>query len=93
MARMPIGVYLTVSTAGRMPWLIAMSFQGAAVFEHDYAAFLLSAAACSLLASVAFFKRVAICNWVPNRPASVCVETVGHEDALADGSSARRETS
>jgi uncharacterized membrane protein YdjX (TVP38/TMEM64 family) len=93
MARMPIGVYLTVSTAGRMPWLIAMSFQGAAVFEHDYVGFLLSATACSLFALVAYLNREAIGRWIPIGKEAVCIEAAEPDEPRGGGPSVRRETS
>jgi len=93
MTRMPIGLYLTLSTVGRLPWLVAVNLQGAAVLEHDYVGFLLSAAACILFVMVAYFKRETICNWIPARKEPVCVEAIGPEKPLQADSSARREIS
>jgi uncharacterized membrane protein YdjX (TVP38/TMEM64 family) len=67
MTTIPLSVFLLVSTAGRLPWTIAVSLQGAAVFERQYMVFALAAAVCVLLSIGFYLRRDAMARWMAAR--------------------------
>lgn len=63
---LPLRVFFVVSTVGRVPGTLALSLQGASVFQKDYVLFLIITAISLVLAAVAFFYRDAVYRWMVN---------------------------
>ncbi len=63
---LPLRVFFAVSTIGRAPGTLALSLQGASVFQKDYVLFLIITAISLVLAAVAFLYRDALYRWMVN---------------------------
>ncbi len=61
---MRLGVFLIISTVGRIPGTLMASLQGGKAFDHQYVTVLFLLAICILVLSVFFIYEKAIHNWV-----------------------------
>ncbi len=64
LTRMNLGVFLVISTVGRIPGTLMASLQGGKAFDHQYVTVLFLLAICILVLSVFFIYEKAIHNWV-----------------------------
>lgn len=61
---LPARVFFVVSTVGRMPGTLALSLQGASIFERDYMFFVMVTVLCVLFALVAYLARDPLYRWM-----------------------------
>jgi uncharacterized membrane protein YdjX (TVP38/TMEM64 family) len=61
---LPAGVFFVVSTVGRMPGTIALSFQGASIFDKNYMFFVVVTVLCALFAMGAYLLRDPLNRWM-----------------------------
>jgi uncharacterized membrane protein YdjX (TVP38/TMEM64 family) len=57
-------LFLVIVTFGRMPATLALSFQGAQIYQERYLAFLILSGACLLLVLVLIFFREKLYQWL-----------------------------
>ena len=74
---MPAAVFFGVSTVGRLPGTIALSLQGASIFDKNYMFFVVVTALCVVFAIAAYLVREPFYRWMArhNRP-RVCEEAL-----------------
>ena len=61
---LPARVFFMISTIGRIPGTLALSLQGASIFEKDYLTFILVTALCLLFALAAYLTRDSLYRWM-----------------------------
>jgi uncharacterized membrane protein YdjX (TVP38/TMEM64 family) len=61
---LPARVFFVLSTVGRMPGTLALSLQGASIFEKDYLFFVMVTALSLLFALVCFLARDPLYRWI-----------------------------
>ena len=61
---LPAGVFFVISTIGRMPGTIALSLQGASIFDKNYMFFVLVTVLCVLFAIFAYMMRDPLYRWM-----------------------------
>jgi uncharacterized membrane protein YdjX (TVP38/TMEM64 family) len=61
---LPAGVFFVVSTVGRIPGTIALSLQGASIFDKNYMFFVVVTVLCILFAISAYIMRDPIYRWM-----------------------------
>jgi uncharacterized membrane protein YdjX (TVP38/TMEM64 family) len=61
---LPGRVFFVVSTIGRMPGTLALSLQGASIFEKDYMFFVIVTALTLLFALAAWLLRDRLYRWM-----------------------------
>jgi len=70
---MPASVFFVISTIGRLPGTIALSLQGASIFDKNYMFFVLVTVLCILFAVVAYGTREPLYRWMAeHRKGSSC---------------------
>jgi uncharacterized membrane protein YdjX (TVP38/TMEM64 family) len=69
---MPTSVFFVVSTIGRLPGTIALSVQGASIFEKNYMFFVVVTTLCIFFAIVAYLTREPLYRWMANQSKRVC---------------------
>lgn len=75
---LPVGVFFVISTVGRIPGTIALSLQGASIFDKHYTVFVVVTVLCVLFAIGAYMIRDPIYRWMArqskNRACDVVIE-------------------
>jgi len=61
---LPAGVFFVISTVGRMPGTIALSLQGASIFDKNYMFFAVLTMLCILFAVFAYMTRDPLYRWM-----------------------------
>jgi len=61
---LPARVFFIISTVGRMPGTIALSLQGASIFNKNYMFFVIVTVLCVLLAIFAYMTRDPLYRWM-----------------------------
>jgi uncharacterized membrane protein YdjX (TVP38/TMEM64 family) len=61
---LPPHVFLIVSTIGRIPGTLALSLQGACLFQKNYIVFVSLTGLCILLGIIAFMARESVYRWL-----------------------------
>jgi len=61
---LPAAVFFVISTVGRMPGTIALSLQGASIFDKHYMFFVIVTVLCILFASCAYMTREPLYRWM-----------------------------
>jgi uncharacterized membrane protein YdjX (TVP38/TMEM64 family) len=61
---LPARVFFVISTLGRLPGTLALSLQGASIFEKDYLFFIVVTALCLLFALAAYLMRDPLYRWM-----------------------------
>jgi uncharacterized membrane protein YdjX (TVP38/TMEM64 family) len=61
---LPARVFFVLSTVGRMPGTLALSLQGASIFEKDYLLFVMVTALSLLFALVCYLARDPLYRWI-----------------------------
>jgi uncharacterized membrane protein YdjX (TVP38/TMEM64 family) len=61
---LPTAVFFVISTVGRMPGTIALSLQGAAIFDKNYLVFVVLTVLCVLFAVLAYTLRDPLYRWM-----------------------------
>ena len=61
---LPAKVFFVVSTLGRVPGTIALSLQGASIFDKNYMFFVLLTVLCVLFAALAYMARDPLYRWM-----------------------------
>lgn len=61
---LPMRVFFVLSTVGRMPGTLALSLQGASIFEKDYLFFVMVTALSLLFALVCYLARDPLYRWI-----------------------------
>jgi uncharacterized membrane protein YdjX (TVP38/TMEM64 family) len=61
---LPARVFFVISTIGRMPGTIALSLQGASIFNKDYMFFVVVTVLCLLFGIVAYMGRDPLYRWM-----------------------------
>lgn len=61
---LPARVFFVLSTVGRMPGTLALSLQGASIFEKDYLFFVMVTALSLLFALVCYLARDPLYRWI-----------------------------
>jgi uncharacterized membrane protein YdjX (TVP38/TMEM64 family) len=61
---LPARVFFVVSTVGRLPGTLALSLQGASIFERDYMFFVVVTVLCALFALAAYLARDPLYRWM-----------------------------
>jgi uncharacterized membrane protein YdjX (TVP38/TMEM64 family) len=61
---LPAGVFFVISTVGRMPGTIALSLQGASVFDKNFMFFVIVTVLCMLFAVSAYMTRDPLYRWM-----------------------------
>jgi uncharacterized membrane protein YdjX (TVP38/TMEM64 family) len=61
---LPARVFFVITTAGRLPGTLALSLQGASIFERDYMFFVIVTLLCALFALVAYLVRDPLYRWM-----------------------------
>jgi uncharacterized membrane protein YdjX (TVP38/TMEM64 family) len=61
---LPARVFFTISTIGRIPGTLALSLQGASIFERDYVFFIIVTLLCLLFALAAYLTRDPLYRWM-----------------------------
>ena len=70
---LPARVFFVISTVGRLPGTLALSLQGASIFERDYMFFVIVTVLCVLFALVAYLTRDPLYRWMArHRKKSSC---------------------
>jgi uncharacterized membrane protein YdjX (TVP38/TMEM64 family) len=70
---LPARVFFIVSTVGRIPGTIALSLQGASIFDKNYMFFVVVTILCILFGAVAYMGRDPLYRWMArHRKSSVC---------------------
>jgi uncharacterized membrane protein YdjX (TVP38/TMEM64 family) len=67
LTNLPARVFFVVSTVGRMPGTIALSLQGASVFNKNYMFFVVVTVLCILFAAFAYIARDPLYRWMARR--------------------------
>lgn len=76
LASLPAGVFFVISTVGRMPGTIALSLQGASVFDKNYMFFLIVTVLCILFAISAYLTRDPLYRWMARHGRRRAFDTV-----------------
>ena len=81
---MPAAVFFVVSTVGRLPGTIALSLQGASIFEKNYMFFVVVTVLCILFAVAAYLAREPLYRWMARQSKrGVCDNaSAAHEPGL-----------
>jgi uncharacterized membrane protein YdjX (TVP38/TMEM64 family) len=61
---LPARVFFVISTVGRLPGTLALSLQGASIFNRDYVFFVALTALCLLFALAAYLTRDSLYRWM-----------------------------
>ena len=61
---LPARVFFVVSTVGRLPGTLALSLQGASIFDKNYMFFIIITVLCLIFALVAFLAREPLYRWM-----------------------------
>lgn len=61
---LPVRVFFVLSTMGRLPGTLALSLQGASIFEKNYIAFVIITVLSLLFALVSYLTRDSIYRWI-----------------------------
>jgi uncharacterized membrane protein YdjX (TVP38/TMEM64 family) len=61
---LPARVFFVISTVGRIPGTLALSLQGASIFEKDYLFFIVITVLCLLFALTAYLARDPLYRWM-----------------------------
>jgi uncharacterized membrane protein YdjX (TVP38/TMEM64 family) len=61
---LPTRVFFVISTVGRMPGTLALSLQGASIFDRNYMFFVVVTVLCGLFALVAYLTRDPLYRWM-----------------------------
>ncbi len=64
LSTLPVKVFITIAAVGRMPGTFMLSFQGASLFERNYAMFALLLGICLLVGFFSFRYRDDLYRWV-----------------------------
>ncbi len=64
---LPAGVFFVVSTVGRIPGTVALSLQGASIFDKNYMFFVVVTALCLLFAIGAYLLRDPLYRWMARK--------------------------
>jgi uncharacterized membrane protein YdjX (TVP38/TMEM64 family) len=80
---MPASVFFVISTIGRLPGTIALSLQGASIFDRNYMFFVIVTVLCVLFAVVAYGTREPLYRWMAKqRKGSSCPDFMQPEGKL-----------
>lgn len=70
---LPARVFFVISTVGRMPGTIALSLQGASIFDKNYMFFVIVTVLCILFAILAYMTRDPLYRWMARQSKkSIC---------------------
>jgi uncharacterized membrane protein YdjX (TVP38/TMEM64 family) len=61
---LPARVFFVVSTVGRLPGTLALSLQGASIFDKNYVFFIIVTALCLIFALAAYLVREPLYRWM-----------------------------
>jgi uncharacterized membrane protein YdjX (TVP38/TMEM64 family) len=61
---LPVRVFFVISTVGRMPGTLALSLQGASIFDRDYMFFVVVTILCVVFALAAYLMRDPLYRWM-----------------------------
>lgn len=61
---LPARVFFVVSTVGRLPGTLALSMQGASIFDKDYMFFIIITVLCLIFAFAAYLARDPLYRWM-----------------------------
>jgi uncharacterized membrane protein YdjX (TVP38/TMEM64 family) len=75
LTNLPARVFFVVSTVGRMPGTIALSLQGASVFDKNYMFFVVVTALCVLFVIFAYIARDPLYRWMARQSRKSACET------------------
>jgi len=64
---MPLGIFLIISTIGRIPGTLMATLQGAKVYEHHYKIFLILLGISALIVLVLYIYHETIQQWIKGR--------------------------
>lgn len=64
---LPAGVFFAVSTVGRLPGTVALSLQGASIFDKNYMFFVIVAVLCLMFALGAYLLRDPLYRWMARK--------------------------
>jgi uncharacterized membrane protein YdjX (TVP38/TMEM64 family) len=64
---LPAGVFFVVSTVGRIPGTVALSLQGASIFDKNYMFFVVVTVLCLLFAAGAYLLRDPLYRWMARK--------------------------
>jgi len=73
---LPVGVFFVISTVGRMPGTIALSLQGASIFDKNYMFFVIVTVLCILFAISAYMTRDPLYRWMARHNKGRALDTV-----------------
>lgn len=73
---LPAGVFFVISTVGRMPGTIALSLQGASIFDKSYSFFAVVTVLCILFAIFAYMMRDPLYRWMARQTKVRVCQTV-----------------
>jgi uncharacterized membrane protein YdjX (TVP38/TMEM64 family) len=76
LTRLPAGVFFVISTVGRMPGTIALSLQGASVFDKNYTFFVGVTMLCVLFGVFAYKMRDPLYRWMARQAKEKVCKTV-----------------
>ncbi|CAG1770968.1 TVP38/TMEM64 family inner membrane protein YdjZ [uncultured bacterium] len=75
---LPAGVFFVVSTVARIPGTVALSLQGASIFDKNYMFFVILTALCLLFAVGAYLVRDPLYRWMARKSNErVCGPSLG----------------
>jgi uncharacterized membrane protein YdjX (TVP38/TMEM64 family) len=61
---LPARVFFVISTVGRLPGTLALSLQGASIFDKNYVFFIVVTALCLVFALAAYLAREPLYRWM-----------------------------
>jgi uncharacterized membrane protein YdjX (TVP38/TMEM64 family) len=73
---LPARVFFVISTVGRMPGTIALSLQGASIFNKNYMFFIIVTVLCILFAIFAYVARDPLYRWMAIKSKKSACDTV-----------------
>jgi uncharacterized membrane protein YdjX (TVP38/TMEM64 family) len=76
LTNLPARVFFVISTIGRMPGTIALSIQGASIFNKSYMVFIIVTVLCVLFAIFAYMARDPLYRWMAMQSKKSTCDTV-----------------
>jgi uncharacterized membrane protein YdjX (TVP38/TMEM64 family) len=61
---LPARVFFVISTVGRLPGTLALSLQGASIFDKNYMFFIIITVLCLIFALAAYLARDSLYRWM-----------------------------
>jgi uncharacterized membrane protein YdjX (TVP38/TMEM64 family) len=76
LTNLPARVFFVVSTIGRIPGTVALSIQGASIFNKNYMVFIIVTVLCILFAILAYMARDPLYRWMAMQSKKSTCDTV-----------------